>query len=63
MLIRNSREKHNVRDIERERVRVREGEERARGRERERELVSWCFEPIIDKLTSKHEKRKPKTIE
>ena len=25
--------------------------------------MSWCFEPIIDKLTSKHEKRKPKTIE
>ena len=48
---------------------MREGEVRAseqareRERERERELVSWCFEPIIDKLTSKHEKRKPKTIE
>ena len=40
--------------------------ERGRGRrerERERELVSWCFEPIIDKSTSKLEKRKPKTIE
>ena len=56
---------HNVRDRERERVRAREGEERAseRARERERERESWCFEPIIDKLTSKHEKRKPKTIE
>ena len=42
----------------RERERERWGE-----RERERELVSWCFEPIIDKLTSKHEKRKPKTNE
>ena len=52
-------------ETERERMRVREGEERASERERgrKRELVSWCFEPIIDKLTSKHEKGRPKTIE
>ncbi len=56
MLIRIQCEKHDVREREREK-------ERERERERERELVSWCFEPIIDKLTSKHGKRKPKTIE
>ena len=51
MLIRNQCERHDVRERERER----DGEER--------ELVSWCFEPIIDKSTSKHEKRNPKTTE
>ena len=46
-----------------ERERERGGEREREKSERERERVSWCFEPIIDKLTSKHEKRKPKTIE
>ena len=46
-------------ETETEREREREGEER----ERDRERNSWCFEPIIDKSTSKHEKRKPKTID
>ena len=48
---------------ETERERGGEREREKSEREREREIVSWCFEPIIDKLTSKHEKRKPKTIE
>ena len=43
-------------------MRERGGEKSERARERERELVNLCFEPIIDKSTSKHEKRKPKTI-
>ncbi len=50
-------------ETEREREGESERWRRASERERERGLVSWCFEPIIDKLTSKHEKRKPKTIE
>ena len=58
MLNRNQCEKHDVR------YRERGGErEIERGRARERERVSWCFEPIIVKSTSKYEKRKPKTIE
>ena len=50
-------------ETERERVCVRERERGRRASERERERESWCFEPIIDNLTSKHEKRKPKTME
>ena len=56
MLNRNQCEKHDVR------YRERGGRERE-GEELERERVSWCFEPIIVKSTSKYEKRKPKTIE
>ena len=59
MLIRIQCEKHDVRDREREGG----GEKSDRESERERERVSWCFEPIIDKSTSKLEKRKPKTME